>query len=167
MSDFLNEKELINSGYKYIAGVDEVGRGPLAGPVVAAAVILPMDSTLFSELDDSKKLGEKKREKLQQIILSNCIAHSVAFVDNQQIEEINILQASIAAMRIAVSQLSIVPDYLLIDGNRFHQKEIVFTSGKYPSIPSSQISYKTIIKGDQLSYSISAASILAKIQRDI
>lgn len=133
------------------AGCDEAGRGCLAGPVVAAAVILPPD---FSNdlLNDSKQLTEKQRDKLRPIIESEALAWAVAFVDNNIIDEINILKASIKAMHDAVSQLSIRPEHLLIDGNRFY---------KYENIP-----HTCIVKGDGKMMSIAAASVLAKTHRD-
>jgi ribonuclease HII len=133
------------------AGCDEAGRGCLAGPVFAAAVILPRD---FENeiLDDSKKLSEKKRYFLREIIEKEACAWAVASIDNYEIDKINILNASIKAMQVAVSKLNIVPEFLIIDGNRFK---------KYENIP-----YQTIIKGDGKYFSIAAASILAKTYRD-
>ena len=133
------------------AGCDEAGRGCLAGPVFAAAVILPDD---FSDdsLNDSKKLSEKKRYLLRKIIEKEAIAYSVGTVDNEEIDEINILNASILAMQKAIAHLKPVPQFLLIDGNRFKA---------YKDIP-----YKCIVKGDAKYMSIAAASILAKTYRD-
>ncbi|MFT5777188.1 MAG: ribonuclease HII [Crocinitomicaceae bacterium] len=133
------------------AGCDEAGRGCLAGPVVAAAVILPMD---FKNdiLNDSKKLSEAKRNALRPLIEKEALAFGVSFVFQQEIDEINILNASFAAMHRGVDQLSIRPDSLLIDGNRFNA---------YPGIP-----HECIIKGDGKYLSIAAASILAKTYRD-
>lgn len=133
------------------AGCDEAGRGCLAGPVYAAAVILPPDYH-HKLLNDSKQLSEKQREKLRPEIEAEAIAWAVASLDNHEIDKINILNASIAAMHKAVSQLKTVPDLLLIDGNRFKI---------YPGI-----SHKCIIKGDSLYLSIAAASVLAKTYRD-
>lgn len=133
------------------AGCDEAGRGPLAGPVVAAAVILPKDYQ-HSGLDDSKKLDKHKRELLRVEIEKEAICWAVSFVDNQKIDEINILNASFLAMHQAVRQLSEMPELLLIDGNRFRP---------YPEIP-----HQCIIKGDGKYLSIAAASILAKTYRD-
>jgi ribonuclease HII len=133
------------------AGCDEAGRGCLAGPVFAAAVILPMD---FNEpaLNDSKKLTEKKRYELREIIEQKALSFSVSSVDHEEIDELNILNASIKAMHQAIQKLKIKPQLLLIDGNRFK---------RYRSIP-----HKTIIKGDSLYLSIAAASVLAKTYRD-
>ena len=133
------------------AGCDEAGRGCLAGPVFAAAVILPSD---FRDeiLNDSKQLSEKQRDKLRPIIEANAIAWAVASVDAPSIDEINILNASIRAMHLAVGRLSIQPQLLLIDGNRFKP---------YPGIP-----HQCIVKGDEKYLSIAAASVLAKTYRD-
>ncbi len=144
----------LNSQYtsdKVEAGCDEAGRGCLAGPVFAAAVILPKDYT-NSVLNDSKKLSEKKRYLLREEIEKEALAFAVASFSPAQIDEINILNASIAAMQKAVSELSIKPELLLIDGNRFKQ---------YEDIP-----HHCIVKGDALYYSIAAASVLAKTYRD-
>lgn len=138
------------SGALRIAGVDEVGRGPMFGPVVAAAVILPKNCRLEG-LNDSKKLTEKKREALEPEIRSNAIAWAIAAVDVETIDRINIRQASLLAMRLAVAQLALTPDYLLIDG--------VDTI----DWPCTQ---RPVIKGDATSFSIAAASILAKVYRD-
>ncbi len=155
MADFNIEKELQKQDYKYIAGVDEAGRGPLAGPVVAAAVILPLtdvaDNNLFDEINDSKQTKEKKRYELFDVITDNATAYSISEINNNTIDEINILNATMKAMENAVCNLKIQPDYLLIDGNRYCS----------PVIP-----FRTIIKGDSICKSISAASILAKVYRD-
>lgn len=144
------EKEVISQGYEYVCGVDEAGRGPLAGPVCAAAVILPKD-TLIDGVNDSKKLSEKKRELLFDVIKEKALAYSVAWASVEEIEEINILNAAMLAMKRAVESLQIKADFAIIDGN------------KTPllSIPS-----KAIVKGDAKSMSIAAASILAKVSRD-
>lgn len=135
---------------KVIAGVDEAGRGPLAGPVCAAAVILPQDFYM-EEINDSKKLTEKKREKLYDVIIENAISYSIQFADVAYIEENNILQATFHAMKKAVEGLKITPDYVLVDGNR--------TQGiEYPT--------ECVVGGDAKSQSIAAASILAKVTRD-
>ena len=135
---------------KLLAGVDEAGRGPLAGPVCAAAVILPED--FFSEeINDSKKLTEKKREKLYDVIIENALSYSIAFADVDYIEENNILQATFYAMKKAVEGLKYAPDYVLVDGNK--------TQGI--DIPT-----ECVIGGDAKSQSIAAASILAKVTRD-
>jgi ribonuclease HII len=145
---------ILNSFYKegiVECGCDEAGRGCLAGPVVAAAVILPSDYK--NELiNDSKKLSESKRDLLRQVIEKEAIAWAVAFVDNIEIDKINILNASILAMHLAIDQLKIVPGHIIVDGNRFK---------KYKSIP-----YTCIVKGDSKYLSIAAASILAKTHRD-
>jgi len=133
------------------AGCDEAGRGCLAGPVVAAAVILPRNFK-HQVLNDSKKLTAKQRAELREEIMSSAIAWSVATVSNQEIDEINILRASIKAMHIAISGLNKVPQFLLIDGNRFY---------KYKSLD-----HQTVVKGDSLYFSIAAASVLAKTHRD-
>jgi ribonuclease HII len=144
------EKILSERGYRYIAGVDEAGRGPLAGPVVASAVIFLCGWT-HPAIKDSKQLTEKKRENLHAVISDAAVAWSWAAVDHQEIDRINILQASLKAMRNAVAALAITPDYLLIDGI-------------YPIAVS--IPQTPLIKGDQRSLATSAASIMAKVTRD-
>ena len=144
------ENMLLQQGYKWIAGIDEAGRGPLAGPVCAAAVILP-EGVQIPGLTDSKKLTDKRRRELVPIIKETAIAYGIAFASEKEIDEINILQATFLAMERAVEQLSVKPDYLLIDGNR--HKEM--------GIP-----VQTVVKGDSLSASIAAASVLAKVTRD-
>jgi len=139
------------SDYKYEAGCDEAGRGCLAGPVVAAAVILPTDYT-HPLLNDSKKLTEKQRYKLRDEIEKSALAFAVGIVDNHTIDEINILKASIKAMHIALDKLTITPEFVIIDGNRFI---------KYKKIP-----HQCIVKGDSKYFSIAAASVLAKTYRD-
>ena len=136
--------------YGYICGIDEVGRGPLAGPVVAGAVILPKDERILY-LNDSKKLSEKKREELYDVIMEKAVATGIGIVSPARIDEINILQATYEAMRIAISKLSVKPDILLNDAVTI--PEVVI-----PQIP--------IIKGDAKSVSIAAASIIAKVTRD-
>lgn len=138
-------------GIKYICGVDEAGRGPLAGPVFAAAVILPEDYEIEG-LNDSKKLTEKKRDKLFDEIIEHALAYSIQSVDHRTIDEINILEATMLAMRTAVENLSIKPENVFIDGNRVP---------KNMEIPT-----EFVIKGDATSASIAAASILAKVSRD-
>lgn len=133
------------------AGCDEAGRGCLAGPVFAAAVILPNDYS-NNLLNDSKKLSVKLRYKLRDHIKKEAISYSVAYIDNQAIDEINILKASIKAMHLALDQLETRPKHIIIDGNRFYP---------YKSVP-----YKCIVKGDASFYSIAAASVLAKTYRD-
>ena len=144
------ENGLRTEGYKVICGVDEAGRGPLAGPVCAAAVILP-DGLEIPGLTDSKKLTDKKRRELYPLIMEQAVAYGIAFATEQEIDEINILQATFLAMQRAMDQLTVKPDLALIDGNR--EKDF--------SIP-----VKTVVKGDSLSANIAAASILAKVTRD-
>ncbi len=144
------DKKYLSKEIKYIAGVDEAGRGPLAGPVVAAAVIFNRN-TFIKDVNDSKQLTESKREELFGKIISKAIAYSVSVIDHYVIDEINILNASLLAMKKAVDDLKTKPDLILVDGNRTFHSEI-------PIIP--------IIKGDALSFSIAAASILAKVTRD-
>lgn len=152
MSDFLIETDLIRNGYKLIAGIDEAGRGPLAGPVVAAAVILNTDNLdVLDEVNDSKKISENKRNKLFDVVTCNAINYAIVSIDNLVIDDINILNATMLAMNQAVSNLTVKPNFLLIDGNYF----------KNNTIP-----YRTVVKGDSLSKSIAAASILAKVYRD-
>lgn len=144
------EEALYEQGIQYIAGIDEVGRGPLAGPVVAAAVILPKDFNVLG-VDDSKKLSEKKREELYEEILRYAVCCSIGIIDNHQIDEINILEATKLAMKQAVENMETMPEHLLIDALTL--KDI--------AIPQ-----QGIIKGDSLSVSIAAASIVAKVTRD-
>ena len=132
-------------------GCDEAGRGCLAGPVVAAAVILP-EGYCHPELNDSKQLSKKTREKLKNEIINSAMAWSVAFVDNNAIDELNILRASIKAMHLAIDGLTIQPQFILVDGSMFY--------------PYKNVSHKTVVKGDSLYYSIAAASVLAKTFRD-
>lgn len=148
--DYQYEINAKNNGYKAVCGVDEAGRGPLAGPVFAAAVILP-ENCEIEGLNDSKKLSEKKREALFDIIKEKAISWSVASVDEKVIDEINILQATYLAMKNAVEGLDVPADYALIDGNR---------------MPPIEIEGETIVKGDAKSMSVAAASILAKVSRD-
>lgn len=144
------ENECRKKGYKYIAGVDEAGRGPLAGPVFAAAVIFPED-VYIEGINDSKKLSEKKRDELFDIICEKALAYCIAQSSRERIDEINILNATFEAMNGAVNGLKIKPDYVLIDGNRIRGMEIP---------------HETVVKGDSKSISIAAASILAKVSRD-
>jgi ribonuclease HII len=139
-----------SEGFNIVCGVDEAGRGPLAGPVFAAAVILP-DGLEDIGLNDSKKLTEKKRDALFDIIKEKAISYSIASASEKEIDEINILNATFLAMKRAVEGLSIKPDIALIDGNRK---------------PNTGIKEETIVKGDAKSISIAAASILAKVSRD-
>lgn len=144
------EHELFEKGIKVICGVDEAGRGPLAGPVYAAAVILPPDIEI-KDLNDSKKLSEKKREKLFDIIIEKAISYGIASSTEKEIDELNILNATFLAMNRAIEKLNITPDIALIDGNR-----------------SNGITYNNmcVVGGDGKSASIAAASILAKVSRD-
>ncbi|MBP3313200.1 MAG: ribonuclease HII [Oscillospiraceae bacterium] len=137
-------------GYDLICGVDEAGRGPLAGPVCAAAVILPHGLEIEG-LNDSKKLTDKKRRELYPIICEKALAYGIAMVDEKVIDEINILQATYRAMREAIQQLSIAPNLALVDGNR---------------ASDFGVTVKTVVKGDSLSANIAAASVLAKVTRD-
>ena len=137
-------------GFEVICGVDEAGRGPLAGPVCAAAVILP-PHVRIPGLNDSKKLSDKRRRELFPVICEQALAYGIAFATEQEIDEINILQATFLAMERALAQLKIRPDLVLIDGNR--QRDF--------GLP-----VKTVVKGDSLSANIAAASVLAKVTRD-
>ena len=151
LPDFSYEISAREKGYKSICGVDEAGRGPLAGPVCAAAVILP-EGIDIPGLNDSKKLSEKKREELYEVIVKKAVSYSVAYGTLEEIEKYNILEATFMAMNRAINGLSVKPDYALIDGNR---------------IPKGiKIPCQTIVKGDFKSASIAAASILAKVTRD-
>lgn len=144
------EQSHFDRGVKIICGVDEAGRGPLAGPVCAAAVILPPNAEIPG-LNDSKKLSDKKRRELYPIIKEQAIAYGIAFADHKEIDDINILQATYLAMERAINQLSVKPELALIDGNR----------AKDFGIP-----VETVVHGDSLSASIAAASVLAKVTRD-
>lgn len=144
------EDENFAAGFGTICGIDEAGRGPLAGPVCAAAVILPHHHQIPG-LNDSKKLSDKKRRELFPLICEQALAYGIAFATEQEIDEINILQATFLAMQRALDQLKIRPDLALIDGNRM----------KDFGLPA-----KTVIKGDSLSANIAAASVLAKVTRD-
>jgi len=154
MSEEINwlqyETEARKKGYQFVCGVDEAGRGPLAGPVCAAAVILP-EGHIIEGVNDSKKLSEKKREALFDVIKEEALSYSIAFASEKEIDEMNILQATYLAMRRAVEGLSVPADYAMIDGNR---------------IPPLNIPTEYVIKGDAKSMSIAAASILAKVTRD-
>lgn len=151
MPDFELEKQALQQGYRLICGVDEAGRGPLAGPVCAAAVILKED-TVIEGLNDSKKISEKKREALFDVIKEQAVAYFIAFGTVEEIEEFNILEATFMAMNRAVEGLNPAPDFALVDGNR---------APKGIKIPC-----ETVIKGDGKSCSVAAASILAKVTRD-
>ena len=147
---WLYEHEAAREGFACVCGVDEAGRGPLAGPVCAAAVILPPDIQIEG-LNDSKKLTDKKRRALYDVITEQAVSYGIAFADEREIDEINILQAAFLAMRRAFEQLSVQPDVALIDGNR---------------APGLSCCERTIVHGDALSASVAAASILAKVTRD-
>lgn len=150
MDWLLYEKEAYNKGFKYVCGVDEAGRGPLAGPVCAAAVILPKD-LIIDGVNDSKKLTEKKREALFDVICESALAYSIVFADVDEIEEVNILRATMNAMKRAVDGLSVKADFAYIDGN---------------TMPPIEINGECIVKGDAKSMSVACASILAKVSRD-
>lgn len=144
------ENNCFAQGYKIVCGVDEAGRGPLAGPVCAAAVILPPNIEIPG-LNDSKKLSDKKRRELYPVIKKKAVAYGIAFANHLEIDQINILQATYLAMERALEQLSVRPDVALIDGNR----------AKDFGLP-----VQTVVHGDSLSASIAAASVLAKVTRD-
>lgn len=144
------ENIALSNGFKNICGVDEAGRGPLAGPVCAAAVILP-SGMIIDGVNDSKKLSEKKREALFDVIKNSAISYGIAFASVEEIEKINILNAAMLAMQRAVAALKIKPDHIMIDGNK---------------IPKLDVSAECIVKGDANSMSIACASILAKVTRD-
>ncbi len=146
------ERALLSKGVKYIAGVDEVGRGPLAGPVVCAAIIMPLEEeSIIIGVDDSKKLSAKKREQLAEEIKKRALAYTIVEVSEKEIDEINILEATKLGMKRALETLSIAPETVLTDGNM--TLDITFPQ-------------RSIIQGDALSYSIGAASIIAKVYRD-
>ena len=146
--EFENQAHI--DGYKIVCGVDEAGRGPLAGPVYAAAVILP-DGLENLGINDSKKISEKKREEIFEIITQNAIAYGIGFATETEIDEINILNATFLAMKRAIENMGVEPDLVLVDGNRK---------------PGTGFEEITIVKGDAKSISIAAASILAKVSRD-
>ena len=145
------DKSYFKEGYNYICGIDEAGRGPLAGPVVVAAVIMPKDS-MIEGVNDSKKVSEKKREKLYELIIEEAISYSVGIVDQNEIDRINILNATKAGLTEAVRTLKVKPELILVDA--------------LTNIDTCGVPYKSIIKGDAKSYSIAAASIIAKVTRD-
>ncbi len=150
MDKLFYERQLHAQGCKYVCGVDEVGRGPLAGPVVCAAVIMPEDD-IIEGVDDSKKMTAKKREKLADLIKQKAIAWAICRVEPQVIDQINILQATRLCMKNAVEGLSVRPDFVLTDGNMTLDIDIA---------------QKSIVKGDAQCYCIGAASIIAKVERD-
>lgn len=145
------DKSYFKEGYNYICGIDEAGRGPLAGPVVVAAVIMPKDS-IIEGVNDSKKVSEKKREKLYELIIEEAISYSVGIVDQNEIDRINILNATKAGLTEAVRTLKVKPELILVDA--------------LTNIDTCGVPYQSIIKGDAKSYSIAAASIIAKVTRD-
>ncbi len=149
MDKLVYERELKSLGYNLIAGVDEVGRGPLAGPVVCAAVIMPEDD-IIDGIDDSKKLTEKKREALAEIIKAKAIAYHIQEINQEEIDELNILNAVKKCMTLAVKNLSVTPDVTIVDG---------VDTGL-------DIKAKYLVKGDSLSYTVGCASIIAKVYRD-
>lgn len=150
MDWLLYENAAYEKGYQYVCGVDEAGRGPLAGPVCAAAVILPK-GMIIEGVNDSKKLSEKKREALFDVICNSALAYSIAFAEVEEIEEVNILRATMNTMKRAVEGLSIKADFAYIDGN---------------TMPPVGIDGECIVKGDAKSMSVACASILAKVSRD-
>lgn len=156
MLDLQTEKECFDQGYQFVAGVDEAGRGPLAGPVVAACVIIGTDFKIeagdLELVADSKKLSAKKREKLFGIIKAKAAAVEISVISNEVIDKINILKASLLAMKKALEKSSVKPDYILVDGNF-----------KIPGLTTTQ---KAIIGGDAKVWTIAAASIIAKVSRD-
>ena len=145
------EKELYDKGFEYICGIDEAGRGPLAGPVVVAGVIMPKDS-MIEGVNDSKKVSEKKREKLYDVILEEAISYSVAIIGQDVIDEINILNATKQGVTTVVEELDVKPNLILVDA--------------LTHINTKGIPYDSIIKGDAKCYNIAAASIIAKVTRD-
>lgn len=145
------DKEFFDKGLSYVAGIDEAGRGPLAGPVVVACVIMPKDS-MIEGINDSKKISEKKRETLYEKILEEAVSYGVGIINQEEIDEINILQATKKALTEAVKSMEIKPQVILVDA--------------LTGIDTIGIPYKSIIKGDAKSYSIGAASIIAKVTRD-
>lgn len=145
------ELSMYNDKIQCICGIDEAGRGPLAGPVVVGAVILPKDS-FIEGVNDSKKVSEKKREKIYEQIISEAIAYGVGIVDQKTIDEINILNATKLGLKLAIEQMKVKPDLILVDALN--------------SIDTCGIPYKSVIKGDAKHYSIAAASIIAKVTRD-
>ncbi len=145
------ENNLYSKDINYICGIDEAGRGPLAGPVVVASVIMPKDS-MIEGVNDSKKVSESKREKLYEKIIEEAISYGVGIIDQKEIDEINILNATKKGLTMSLKELKVRPDIILVDALN--------------GIDTLQIPYKSIIKGDAKAYSISAASIIAKVTRD-
>ena len=145
------ENDLRNKGYNYICGIDEAGRGPLAGPVVVASVIMP-ENSMIEGVNDSKKVSEKKREKLYDLILEEAISYGVGIIGQDEIDEINILNATKKGLTTSLKELTAKPDLIIVDA--------------LTHIDTLGIPYESIIKGDAKCYSISAASIIAKVTRD-
>ena len=145
------EEEIYSQGTEYICGIDEAGRGPLAGPVVVASVIMPKDS-MIEGVNDSKKISEKKRERLYDEIIENAISYSVGIVDQKEIDRVNILNATKAGLTECIKGLKVKPEIILVDA--------------LTGIDTCGIPYHSIVKGDAKSYSIAAASIIAKVTRD-
>ena len=145
------DKEFFDMGMNYICGIDEAGRGPLAGPVVVASVIMPKDS-MIEGVNDSKKISEKKREKIYEQIIEQAISYGIGIIDQEKIDEINILQATKLGLTTAVKSMKTKPNVILVDA--------------LTGIDTGGIPYKSIIKGDAKSYSIACASIIAKVTRD-
>ena len=150
MLDYSYELKAHENGYKVVCGIDEAGRGPLAGPVFAAAVVLP-ENYSHPVLNDSKKLSEKKRDAVYDDIIKDAVCYSVGIATEEEIDEINILNATFLAMKRAVDGLSIKPDFAYIDGNQY---------------PKTGVKEETIVKGDGKCISVAAASIIAKVSRD-
>lgn len=145
------DEDVFAQGYKYVCGIDEAGRGPLAGPVVVASCIMPRDS-MIEGVNDSKKVSEKKREKLYELITQEAISYSVGIVDQNEIDRVNILNATKAGLTESIKSLDVRPEIILVDALK--------------GIDTCEIPYTSIIKGDAKSYSIAAASIIAKVTRD-
>lgn len=145
------EEDLHKKGFEYICGIDEAGRGPLAGPVVVASVIMPRDS-FIEGVNDSKKISESKREKLYEKIIEEAISYGVGIIDQKEIDEINILNATKKGLTTSLKELKVRPNLILVDA--------------LTGIDTLQIPYQSMIKGDAKAYSISAASIIAKVTRD-
>jgi ribonuclease HII len=145
------DKEFFDMGMKYVCGIDEAGRGPLAGPVVVASVVMPADS-MIEGVNDSKKVTESKREKLYEIITKEAISYGVGIIYQDEIDEINILQATKKGLTKAIEAMDVIPNVILVDA--------------LTGIDTCGVPYKSIIKGDAKSYSIAAASIIAKVTRD-
>ncbi len=145
------EKSIYEDGAKYICGIDEAGRGPLAGPVVVASCIMP-NGSMIDGVNDSKKISEKKRERIFEEIIKEAVSYGVGIVDENKIDEINILQATKLGLTNSIKELKVVPDIILVDA--------------LESINTCNIPYRSIIKGDAICYSIAAASIIAKVTRD-